>query len=646
MDFPDFLSRLDPGIYHSDNYVVLDFEIDTSHGDYGNPVHPDNQMLLADWRFGPGHPWYKAKGDTPKRIWGGEYDLAELIDDIEQADFLVAHQAKYELGWLNRAGLDLHNTLVFDTRIAEYVLMGNLAAGDKTIAPRSLSLDACCRRRGIRGKDPVVNTMMGLGINPVEMPRSWLAGRCRKDITDTETVFLDQREKLHKTNRLPVLFTRCLLTPVLADTETKGMCLDPTRVEEEYAKYLRIYEELSTEMDDMTGGINWRSSKQVAEYLYDTLKFAELKKPNGKPRRTAADKRLTDKNTLAALKATTEAQKAFVDLRGRLGQANAALTKNLEFFLGVCKEQGGIFHAEFNQTVTATHRLSSSGIRTYFEMFDKEKSVQFQNLPNAFKRVMTARKPGWKIGEADGSQLEFRVAGELGNDAQIKEDIEGHHDVHKFTASVLNKCDQSAVTKLQRKKAKADTFKPLYGGQEGTADQKAYYKAFKERYSDLHDTQDGWVREVLNTKMLVTPWGMRYYWPRVKESRSGYVNVGSAIYNYPVQAFATAEIIPIAVTYFWHRVHSEGLDDVIILVNTVHDSLICEVHPDHMDDFRRISIQAFGEDVYNYLDKVYNIQFSVTLGAGIMLADHWADDTEGEEETYDIHVNGKVERIE
>src|ERR1700745_1711461 len=112
---PKFLEDLDPEIFLSDNYVVLDFEIDTSHGDYGNPIHSANQLLLASWKTSKGHT---------KAQCGNEYaDWESLRQDIQQADFIVAHNAKYELGWLKRLGVDLRTVFAFDTQIAEYVLL-------------------------------------------------------------------------------------------------------------------------------------------------------------------------------------------------------------------------------------------------------------------------------------------------------------------------------------------------------------------------------------------------------------------------------------------------------------------------------------------------------------------------------------------
>lgn len=664
---PAFLLNLDPSIYTSGNYVVLDFEIDTSHGDYGNPVHPDNQMLLGSWRTGPKHPW----GPATRSTWGTEYELKELVAAIEAADFLVAHQSKYELGWLRRAGLDLHRVLVFDTKIAEYVLLGNLAAGDEIMPPKLTSLDVCGQRRGMPAKDPAVDIMMKHGINPVRMPRPWLSGRCEQDVETTERVFLDQLARLQRTNRLPVLYTRCLLTPVLADIETEGMGLDGDRVKVEYDKAVIELNGLEQEMLTMTGGINWRSGKQVAEYLYDKLGFEELRKPNGDPRRTKPSKlhpegqRLTDQKTLLKLVAVNKEQKTFLALRGKIGKVASLLSKNLEFFMGVVNEYGSSFYAEFNQTTTATHRLSSSGIELLFQTIKDKKGkprkakVQFQNLPRRLKKVFRAKRVTedgrrWLMADPDGSQLEFRVAVELGSDAQGMIDIANPDwDAHVTSASAMEQVPYDELYALYksgdekaaeaRQNAKPETFKPLYGGRKGTKKQERWYAYFRVRYKGIAETQDGWIEEVVRTKRLITPWGLRFYWPYAQRNgRDGYVNVTTAVSNYPVQSLATAEIIPIALVYLWHRIHAAGLDQYIRLVNTVHDSAPTEVHPDYVDQFRDLVKQAFTHDVYRYLKRVYGMDFRVPLGVGLKIGEHLG---EGKEESYNIWADGREIRV-
>ena len=644
MRYKDAYELGNESIYYTGSYLTLDFEIDTSHGDYGHPVHSRNGMLLACWKLQDG---------TRKHLWGDEFSLAELTSDIASVDFIVAHNAKYELGWLQRAGLDLHDVKVFDTKLAEYVLLGNRAAPCKPtgLGKRSTSLQACCLRRGWEEKDRIVDKMMKDGVNPIFIPRRGLRGRCEQDVTTTERLFLDQRRLLLDTDRAGVLYTRCLFTPVLAAMELEGMALDPERVEEVYDEHCKQFAQLTAEMEGITGGINWKSSKQVAEFLYsdEGLGFQELSRRDGTPIRTPAGKPKTDQTTVSALKATTAKQRKFVALRRKLGKVDAALSKALRFFHGICREYGGTFHATFNQTVTATHRLSSSGISTYFEEFQESMTAQMQNLARVFKRLFRAKEDGWLVVEVDGSQLEFRVAADLCGDEQAIADItDPDFDAHIFSASEINGIPYEEMleryregdgdAKSLRTSAKPHTFKPLYGGQSGTRNEKRYYKAFKERYSGIAGTQDSWVEEVLRDKRLITPWGMRYYWPRAKRGRDGYVNVKANVYNYPVQAFATAEIIPIAVTALWKRLRDcSG----VRFINTVHDSVILEVRPDSVDRVRREAINAFGIDVYKYLLEVYDYQFTVPLGCGITIGTHWS---EGAEESYNIWPNGKVER--
>lgn len=643
------LKAIDETVYNTGNYVVVDFEVDTSHGDYGHPVHSENGLLLACWKRGPNHPHGASEILSQ---WDGEFYQDRLLKDIEVAGFIVAHNAKYELGWLRRCGLDLHNVVVFDTQIAEYVLLGNLAGGCNAtgLPPRSTSLDVCCRRRGWEQKDPVVDMMMKAGINPVDIPRPWLEGRCKQDVETTERLLLDQRRRLQETNRLSILLTRCLLTPVLADLEFQGMHLDAERVDEVYKEYSSELVELEHEMDHVTGGINWKSSLQVADYLYDVLGFSEPRRRDGTPIRTASGRRKADKATVAGLTAKTAEQRAFLGLRSRIGKVNAALSKSLQFFTGICREYESVFYAEFNQTRTATHRLSSSGHKTWIEEFQDYKTVQFQNMAREFKPLFTSREDGWLMMEVDGSQLEFRVAADLGQDEQAMKDIiNPDFDAHCQSAAIMNGYEYDEFLeryragekkfKAMRTAAKVDTFKPLYGGESGNKKQKEWYKAFKTIYKGIAATQEEWVEEVLHTKRLITPWGMRYYWPRAKRMFDGYVNVKSSVYNYPVQALATAEIIPIAATFLWHRL--EGAEGVR-MVNTIHDSVILEVREDMVEFVRQHAIEAFTHDVYKYLYEIYDYEFRVPLGCGVTVGTHWS---EGKEESYNVWPHGKMEKV-
>ena len=329
-----------------------------------------------------------------------------------------------------------------------------------------------------------------------------------------------------------------------------------------------------------------------------------------------------------ALKAKTKEQREFVEVYQQFNKLNAALSKNLEFFMGIVEEHNNFFYGQFNQTVTQTHRLSSSGRPTYFELFQKKKSVQFQNLPRQFKSLHCARHPGWLFAEIDGAQLEFRVAAHLGNDKTAVDAIREGFDVHSYTASVLTENGE----RTDRQGAKPHTFKPLYGGRSGTKAQQAYYAAFRERYQGISGTQENWIYRVLAKKELPIPSGLVFYWPHARQdSKSGYVNVTPSVCNYPVQSYATADIIPIAIIKIWHEIKAREMES--FLVNTVHDSVEGEIHPDEVEEFRDLAFDAFTNYVYFYLDVVYDDRFTVPLGAEIKFGEHWG---EGDEESISV----------
>jgi hypothetical protein len=191
-----------------------------------------------------------------------------------------------------------------------------------------------------------------------------------------------------------------------------------------------------------------------------------------------------------------------------------------------------------------------------------------------------------------------------------------------------------------RQAAKPETFKPLYGGQRGTPAQERWYEEFRKRYPGINAEQESWKYEVLGSrnKALVTPWGLQFYFPHARMSAGGYVNVTASIYNYPVQCLATAEIIPIALAFLWHRVKAAAFADQIVFVNTVHDSVAVELDPASVGWFEQACINAFTTDVYAYLQSVYGLDFDVPLGAGIKVGTHLG---EGKEKAIDVYPDGR-----
>lgn len=524
MPLPNRLTAPSPHkIYRTGTPLFLDFE--TTNLEKGSAINRENRLLLACWKY---------KGEQ-HHCFGGEYDQASLLSAIEEASFLVCHNAKFELAWLARCGMDLHTCLVYDTMLAEWVLMANTSMG-----LQDLGLSVSLERRGMVGKSDLVASMIHKGVDPQNIPREWLLEYCHQDVAVTEKLFYKQLDLLEEKNLLHIQYSRCLLTPALVDIEFNGVTLDKELVYEEYEAVLSQSKQTQAALDSLAeehnfAGINWRSRPQVGEFLYDILKFKELTDRKGNPERTGKDARKTDSATLLALKASNKAQRTFIELYTKGATLNARLTKALTFFKGVCDEHDSTFYGVLNQGTTKTHRLSSSGrsitIKSEIEGGKgKQVGAQLQNLPREYKRLFTAKREGWQMVEIDSGQLEFRVATILTGDSVATKEIIGEEDVHQITADYLT----AAGEPTSRQDAKSRTFRPLFAGSSGTPAEQDYCKFFQEKYKEMYKVQTGWTHEVLRSKELITPYGMRYYWPSCKLTGSGYIKHTTEIFNCPI----------------------------------------------------------------------------------------------------------------
>lgn len=603
---PKFVKELDYAEYFATSkYCVVDLE--TTNIERGSALIPDNRIV--GWVL-----FDNARGRVYRSYSERNADsIRELLDHLSRMELLVAHNAKFELQWLQRHGLKPGSILVWDTMLAQYVIAGNRSW--------DLSLEGTAKHYGLGSKESYVSKLIHGGICPSEIPPKRLMDYCEQDVALTTQVFKKQRELMYDEeyrHLLGVLFTRSLTCMCLSDIEFSGLYIDSDEVGRLYHEEAARSRAILAELDSITGGMNPKSPKQVAEFLYDKLGFNELTDASGEPLRTSAGGRKTDEATIVSLRPSNNRQRAF----SKLFLSYIPVKKRFETLtkLHECANNERIVKANFNQCVSRTHRLTSSG-RNY--------KIQFQNIDRDFKRLFVPRKAGYLMCEADAPQLEFRVAAFLGQDHVAFRDIDNHADVHRYTASVLLKKPEAEISKAERTGAKSYTFKPLYGGNSGTEDQKRYFRAFKEKYSGINKTQVGWTHKVLKEKKLQIPSGLTFYWPDCKiDPRTGYITHTTEIFNYPVQSLATADIIPISLVYLWYRLM--GHDATI--VNTVHDSIVCEVREDLRDFWEEQVKLAFTSDTYNYLKQVYGIKFNVTLGVGYNIGNYWGD---GKEELYE-----------
>lgn len=178
----------------------------------------------------------------------------------------------------------------------------------------------------------------------------------------------------------------------------------------------------------------------------------------------------------------------------------------------------------------------------------------------------------------------------------------------------------------------------VYGGGKGSKAVEAYCEYFKNKYKGISETQRTWALTCVDKKQFTTPYGITFYFPDCKMRRNGSITQQTNIYNFPVQGFATGEIIPIALVYFWHRAKGKNIK----IFSTIHDSIVSKVHKDSIEEAKQIAKQALTLDVYEFLNRVYKYKFRVPLGLGIKHSKNWG--ASKEEEKYDVWPDGRMVR--
>ncbi len=349
--------------------------------------------------------------------------------------------------------------------------------------------------------------------------------------------------------------------------------------------------------------------------------------PNGKtaglrlnptgPRDASINGFKTDKATIKRLVAQAEGKGNLmaVQFLHKIVRLNAVSTYLDSFVKGIrtWTRPDGRLHANFNQCITRTGRLSSS-------------NPNFQNLPSGklfpIRKCVVSQFEGGEILEADFSGLEFRVAGELSRDPQIIEDVLGGKDVHKQTASIIQQCDVDKVDSDMRKSAKAYTFAPLYGGT--GANEAPHVQKYFQEYFNIYEGLSKWHRKLMNGVLkdgiVRIPSGREFYFPHVRRTANGKVSNATQVVNWPVQSFATADIVPLACVRAHRAFEQYALKSRLIL--TVHDSIVVDLHPDEREIVVKALVWAM-RDISAELKSRYDYDTVLPLDIEIESGVNW-----------------------
>jgi DNA polymerase-1 len=156
----------------------------------------------------------------------------------------------------------------------------------------------------------------------------------------------------------------------------------------------------------------------------------------------------------------------------------------------------------------------------------------------------------------------------------------------------------------------------------GSDDEKRYYKAFLEKYKDIAKWHENLQSDAIQYKKVKLPSGREYAFPYAQRQAWGGSSYSTQIKNYPVQGFATADIVPIACINAYKMMKYSNVKS--LLINTVHDSIVVDAHPDEITAMTKILNRAT-RNVIDSLYEFYKVEFNVPLDTELKIGDNWLD---------------------
>ena len=486
----------------------------------------------------------------------------------------VGQNIKYDLEVLHNYGVELKGQL-FDTMIAHYLIQPELRHNMDYMAEvylgyQTIHIDQLI---GPRGKNQ--KSMRDLP------PTAVYEYACEDaDITLRLKNLLEP--KLQEAGLTELFYQiEMPLVPVLAEMELNGVRIDTHALKETSEIFTRRMHELEQSIYSLAGKeFNISSPKQVGDILFGEMKIIE------KPKKTKTGQYVTSEEVLQQLRGKHHIVAHILDYRALkklLGTYVDALPK-------LINPRTGHIHTSFNQTITATGRLSSS-------------DPNLQNIPVRGEDGKEIRKcfipeEGCEFFSADYSQIELRVMAHLSQDENMLKAFREDYDIHAATAAQIYGKAVEEVTRDERTKAKRANFGIIYGITAfGLADRldidrteaKQLIDGYFAMYPRVHDYMEQ-SKEFARTHGYVeTFFHRRRYLPDINSGNGTVRGVAerNAI-NAPIQGSA-ADIIKVAMVRIYQRFHREHIRSKMIL--QVHDELNFSVFPEEKMQVERIVIE-------------------------------------------------------
>lgn len=485
----------------------------------------------------------------------------------------VGQNIKYDMLVLSNYGVEIGGPM-FDTMIAHYVLQPELRHGMDYLAEIYLKYETIKIEEliGAKGKNQK---------NMRDLPPSDVYKYACEDADVTLKLKHVLEKELETSNAKPLFEEiEMPLVPVLAYMERNGVRIDTDALKETSKHFTARMNQIEAEVHQLAGmEFNIASPKQVGEVLFDRLKIVD------KAKKTKTGQYVTSEEVLESLRGKHEIVGKILEHRG----LKKLLGTYIDALPQLINPHTGRIHTSFNQTVTATGRLSSS-------------NPNLQNIPirnEDGKEIRKAFIPddGCEFFSADYSQIELRIMAHLSGDPHMIEAFQKGQDIHAATAAKIYKIDLSQVTREQRSKAKTANFGIIYGiSVFGLAERlnvdrkeaKELIDGYFQNYPHVKEYMDESIRSAREKGYIETIFKRRRYLPDINSHNAvvrGYAERNAI--NAPIQGSA-ADIIKVAMIRIYRRFKEEGLQSKMIL--QVHDELNFSVVPSEREKVEQIVI--------------------------------------------------------
>lgn len=500
----------------------------------------------------------------------------ELLREIFENEEIekVGQNIKYDITILANYDIEVKGKL-FDTMIAHYVLQPELYHGMDYLAEIYLDYDTIKIEELIGEKGKNQKSMRDVA------PEKVCDYACED--ADVTLKLKNILEKEIKKEGLEELFynIEMPLVPVLAYMERNGARIDTAALKETSTLFGKRLNDIEEEIYSLAGEpFNIASPRQVGDILFGKLKIVD------KPKKTKTGQYVTSEDVLAQLQNRHPIVKKILQHRG----LKKLLSTYIDALPSLVNPRSGKIHTSYNQTVTATGRLSSS-------------NPNLQNIPirdEDGKEVRKAFVPddGCMFLSADYSQIELRIMAHLSGDKNMIEDFRSGYDIHAATAAKIYKKPIEEVTKDERRKAKTANFGIIYGiSVFGLAERmnvdrreaKELIDNYFETYKGVYEYIEKCKQEAKANGYVETIFHRKRYLPDINSHNAvvrGYAERNAV--NAPIQGSA-ADIIKVAMINIYRRMKAENMRSTMIL--QVHDELNFNIVPTERDAMQKLVIE-------------------------------------------------------